>query len=202
MQKYPNGAQFTYINDPTHQLEIISYSAATNTYRIKWVAGKYKGQSDTISESFLLHVCTMHNQMHPPTLLIRASVGDTVIIDKANNSGIPVGQEFVIEDYNINIDRIVLKDQTSIYGQTLVVDAHWVNTNCSIKLKLSYRISHPTNSQMSGNKIPMPGLSPDQPTGGVIAKVSPMCAHEWKDYFGLNERYNYCTKCNKKQAET
>lgn len=120
MQKYPNGMQFTYINDPTHQLEIISYSAATNTYRIKWVAGKYKGQSDTISESFLLHVCTMHNQMHPPStiaqpaLLIRASVGDTV----------------------------------------------------------------------------------------VIAKVSPMCAHEWKDYFGLNERYNYCTKCNKKQAET
>lgn len=24
------------------------------------------------------------------------------------------------------------------------------------------------------------------------------CYHDWKDYFGINEQYKYCTKCDEK----
>jgi hypothetical protein len=34
---------------------------------------------------------------------------------------------------------------------------------------------------------------------GLIAKAKPACSfHDWSLYFGLNEKFKYCTKCDKK----
>lgn len=32
-------------------------------------------------------------------------------------------------------------------------------------------------------------------------EISKECMHEWKDYIGLNERFKFCTKCDKKDNQ-
>lgn len=56
---------------------------------------------------------------------------------------------------------------------------------CGVSLYQS--IMHSTKSF----NIEIPGVI----LGVDLAKV-PYCIHDLKEYFGLNERYNFCTKCS------
>lgn len=35
--------------------------------------------------------------------------------------------------------------------------------------------------------------------GGVFEIDNLDCHHEWKEYIGFTQRYNYCVKCDKKE---